>query len=63
MSEIHDRMFQPLKYDIGLMDRVENLYFKVTFHPISNGIFSFEGQNFSTTTLGGDLIDALSRYY
>jgi hypothetical protein len=42
-----------------LIGRVENLYFGVTFHALSNGIFSFQSQNFSAMSLGGDLVDAL----
>ena len=35
------------------------MYFGVTFHALSNGIFSLQSQNFSATSLGGDLMDTL----
>ena len=35
------------------------MYFGVTFHALSNGIFSLQSQNFSATSLGGDLMDPL----
>ncbi len=64
MEERYSRKrFKPSKYDKVLIDRVANLCIRATFHALSNGIFSSQSKNFSATSLGGDLVDALLIVY
>ena len=50
-GETSQKILEPPNCDKGLLGRSKNLYSGVTFHALSNGIFSLQSQNFSATSL------------